>query len=109
MFAKNDFILCDAGEGGVGAMIRADFFYPADPATHPFRIETRHSSKTFLAKLNQTLPLNCWTYVKSTYQRLVWMVDAVREREKNVINQQTLNLTHNWKDNGFTYPVLKFL
>ena len=46
MFAKNDFILCDAGEGGVGAMIRADFFYPADPATHPFRIETRHSSKT---------------------------------------------------------------
>ena len=26
-----------------------------------------------------------------------------------MIGQQSLNLTHNWKENGFTYPVLKFL
>ena len=76
--SKYDFLLCDVGGGGMGGMIRAELvFYPADPATHPSRIETRHSSKTFLAKLNQTLPLNCLTYVKSTCERLVWMVDVV--------------------------------
>ena len=70
----------------MGGMIRAELvFYPADPATHPSRIETRHSSKTFLAKLNQTLSLNCLTYVKSTCQRLVWMVDVVDTTLNNVL------------------------
>ena len=32
-----------------------------------------------------------------------------REREHDWISQQSLNLTHNWKENGFTYPVLKFI
>ena len=84
---KYDFILCNVGGGGgMGGMIRAELvFYPADPATHPSRIETRHSSKTFLAKLNQTLSLNCLTYVKSTCQRLVWMVDVVDTTLNNVL------------------------
>ena len=67
-------------------MIRAELvFYPADPATHPSRIETRHSSKVFLAKLNQTLSLYCFTYVKSTCQRLVWMVGVVDTTLNNVL------------------------
>ena len=67
-------------------MIRAELvFYPADQATHPSRIETRHSSKTFLAKLNQTMSLNCLTYLKSTCQRLVWMVDVVDTTLNNVL------------------------
>ena len=82
---KYDLRLCDVGGGGVGDMIWAELvFYPADPATHPFRIETRHSYKTFLAKLNQTLSINCLTYVKSTCQRLVWMVDVVNTTLNNV-------------------------
>ena len=62
---KYDFTLCDVGGGGLDGMIRAELvLYPADPATHPSRIETKHSSKTFMAKLNQTLSLNCLTFVK---------------------------------------------
>ena len=67
-------------------MIRAELvFYPADPATHPSRIETRHSSITFLAKLNQTLSLYCLTYVKSTCQGFVWMVGVVDTTLNNVL------------------------
>ena len=31
-----------------------------------------------------------------------------RERERENMISQQMNLSHNWKENGFAYPVLNF-